>query len=129
MDIGKEHEDFCKVFKPKYGTIFNIDTVQFESLDDCFYDDAKMLNWAFGGWLAAKQQAVPDGFVVVESEMSWQRADELSMSEWGKVKGLFLSQNRDLTAIQVEEFGLRWARNKAHALMRDYKAMIQEAQK
>lgn len=62
MNIEKHHEDFCKVFKPKYGTIFNINTVQFEPLADRFYEDAKMLNWAFGGWL---QSANREGYKLV----------------------------------------------------------------
>lgn len=47
MDIQKHHEDFCKVFKPEFGTIFNIDSVQFEPLEDKYYQDAQRLNWAF----------------------------------------------------------------------------------
>lgn len=59
--IQKQHEDFCKVFKPEFGTIFNIDSVQFEPLEDKYYQDAQRLNWAFAGWLqAAKAQAVPE---------------------------------------------------------------------
>lgn len=61
MDIQKQHEDFCKVFKPEFGTIFNIDSVQFEPLEHKYYQDAQRLNWAFAGWLqAAKAQAVPE---------------------------------------------------------------------
>lgn len=74
-DIQKLHEDFCKVFKPEFGTIFNIDSVQFEPLEDKYYQDAQRLNWTFAGWLlGTKAQAVPEGFVLVSVEQ---------LNQWG----------------------------------------------
>lgn len=68
--------------------------------------------------------ACPDGFVVVPVEMSWQKADELAMVEWDKNKNLFCYEHRDLTAFQVNEYRLRWCKNKAYQIMENYKAMI-----
>lgn len=66
-----------------------------------------------------------DGFVLVPRDMHWHKADDLASSEWDKHKHLFSSQNRDLNAIQVEEFRLRWCKNKAQQIISDYKAMIE----
>lgn len=60
--INDQHEEFCKVFKPAYGTIFNMDTVQFEPLGDKYYTDAQRLNWAFAGWI---QSANRQGYKLV----------------------------------------------------------------
>ncbi|PJI34032.1 hypothetical protein [Acinetobacter pseudolwoffii] len=79
-------------------------------------------------WLEAwqaKAQAVPEGFVLVKREMQWHKADDLACLEWGRHVGLFCSENRDMSALQVEEFRLRWCKNKANKIMSDYKAMIE----
>lgn len=66
-------------------------------------------------------------YVLVPKEMHWAKADDLASAEWNKNKKLFLSENRDMTAIQVEEFRLRWCRNKAHQFMDQYKTLIATA--
>lgn len=84
---------------------------------------ALILSWS--AWKEANAQAVPEGFVLVPREMHWHKADDLAYLEWDKHKSLFCSENRDLTALQVEEFRLCWCRNKANKIMGDYKAMIE----
>lgn len=76
-------------------------------------------------WQAAAAQAVPEGFVLVEKELSWVKADHLACAEWEKNKALFCTENRDITALQIEEYRLRWCKNKAHKIMSEYKAMIE----
>lgn len=65
------------------------------------------------------------GFVLLPREMQWHKADDLACLEWGRHVGLFCSENRDMSALQVEEFRLRWCKNKANKTMSDYKAMIE----
>lgn len=83
------------------------------------------INWGWSAWLKAKAQAVPEGYVLVPREMQWHKADDLACLEWGRHVGLFCSENRDMSALQVEEFRLRWCKNKANKIMSDYKAMIE----
>ena len=80
-----------------------------------------ILTW--DAWKEAK--AVPEGFVLIPKEMNWINADILACAEWDKNKSLFCSENRDMTATQVEEFRLRWCKNKAHQIMSEYKVMIE----
>ena len=75
-------------------------------------------------WLAWKASAQRQGYKLVPVEMSWQKADELASKEWDKNKSMFCADNRDMSALQVEEFRLRWCKNKAHQIMSDYKSMI-----
>ena len=88
-------------------------------------DTALAFNLFKKGWQAAAAQAVPEGFVLVEKELSWVKADNLACAEWEKNKALFCTENRDITALQIEEYRLRWCKNKAHKIMSEYKAMIE----
>lgn len=76
---------------------------------------------SWGAWQASAQR---EGYKLVPLEMYWHKADDLASAEWERHKALFCSDNRDMTAFQVEEFRLRWCKNKAHQIMNDYKAMI-----
>ena len=75
----------------------------------------------FKAWQASASR---EGYKLVPVEMHWHKADDLASAEWDKHKDLFCSTNRDMTAMQVEEFRLRWCGNKAHQIMNNYKAMI-----
>ena len=75
-------------------------------------------------WRTWKVSANRQGYKLVPVEMYWHKADEMASKEWDKNKDLFCSVNRDMTAMQVEEFRLRWCKSKAHQIMNDYKAMI-----
>ena len=75
-------------------------------------------------WKVWQASAQREGYKLVPVEMHRHKADDLASVEWDKHKDLFLSDNRDFTALQVEEFRLRWCRNKAHQIMNDYKAMM-----
>ena len=75
-------------------------------------------------WQAWQASANRDGYKLVPVEMPWQKADELASKEWDKNKSMFCVDNRDMSALQVEEFRLRWCKNKAYQIMSDYKAMI-----
>ena len=74
---------------------------------------------------AAKAQAVPEGFVLVPKELSDEKADIQASLSWSCHLGLFKSQNRDMSATEIEEFRLKWCRNKARDLQEEYKAMIE----
>ncbi|MGO1062546.1 hypothetical protein [Acinetobacter lwoffii] len=83
------------------------------------------LLFSWSAWKEAKAQAVPEGFVLIPKEMNWINADILACAEWDKNKSLFCSENRDMTATQVEEVRLRWCKNKAHKIMSEYKILIE----
>lgn len=116
---------------------FNENTGDYEIKSQCLnnIDDVdrkvayETLNTGWVMWLRAKcdakAQAVPEGFVLVEKELSWVKADHLACAEWEKNKALFCTENRDITALQIEEYRLRWCKNKAHKIMSEYKAMIE----
>ena len=97
-------------------------------------DGVESINHQWTTWCACigmlhlevkEAQAVPEGYVLVPREMQWHKADDLACLEWGRHVGLFYSENRDMSALQVEEFRLRWCKNKANKIMSDYKAMIE----
>lgn len=116
---------------------FNENTGDYEIKSQCLnnIDDVdrkvayETLNTGWVMWLRAKcdakAQAVPEGFVLVEKELSWVKADHLACAEWEKNKALFCTENRDMTAFQINEYRLRWCKNKAHKIMSEYKAMIE----
>lgn len=115
---------------------FNENTGDYEIKIECVNntddEDRKIayetLNTGWVMWLRARRdqaQSVPEGFVLIPKEMNWINADILASAEWDKNKSLFCSENRDMTATQVEEFRLRWCKNKAYQIMSEYKAMIE----
>ena len=123
MDIQKEREAFEYEFKQTDYYIAHGDLSTLMLCDDQYaLDDLQV---SFEMWQAAKAQAVPEGYVLVPREMQWHKADDLACLEWGRHVGLFYSENRDMSALQVEEFRLRWCKNKANKIMSDYKAMIE----
>ena len=128
MDINKEREAFER-FKAKQIGI-DYETLK-KDLDDCEkrFPNNRYAGWNFKSdwelWQAATALAVPEGFVLVEKELSWVKADHLACAEWEKNKALFCTENRDITALQIEEYRLRWCKNKAHKIMSEYKAMIE----
>ena len=128
MEIQNEKEAFER-FKAKQIGI-DYETLK-KDLDDCEkrFPNNRYAGWNFKSdwelWQAATAQAVPEGFVLVEKELSWVKADHLACAEWEKNKALFCTENRDITALQIEEYRLRWCKNKAHKIMSEYKAMIE----
>lgn len=91
----------------------------------CKNGDGDYMAWDMQvAWEMWQASANRQGYKLVPVEMSHQKADELALIEWGKNKSLFLSENRDMTALQVEEFRLHWCRNIAYQIMDKYKAMI-----
>ena len=87
-------------------------------------DTALAFNLFKKGWLA-KAQAVPEGFILVPKELSDEKADIQASLAWGCHLGFFKSQNRDMSTTEIEEFRLKWCRNKARDLQEEYKAMIE----
>lgn len=92
--------------------------------------DSKYLKQSFVdkinfGWSVWQEQATLEGFVLVPKELSDEKADDQAMFAWNFNLDLFKSDNRDMTAIQIEEFRLKWCLNKARTLQQDYKAMIE----
>ena len=128
MEIQNEKEAFER-FKAKQIGI-DYETLK-KDLDDCEkrFPNNRYAGWNFKSdwelWQAATAQAVPEGFVLVEKELSWVKADHLACAEWEKNKVLFCYENRDIIALQIEEYRLRWCKNKAHKIMSEYKAMIE----
>lgn len=127
MDIEKLKAEFKKL---KY-VEEKLEYLNFDDHLGCYVEKnngvpvglAAWVNGAFYGFNQAK--AVPEGFVLVEKELSWVKADHLACAEWEKNKALFCTENRDITALQIEEYRLRWCKNKAHKIMSEYKAMIE----
>lgn len=127
MDLQKEREAFQKFCEENFDFERHEQTY-FDEQTQCYEndigEDTESINMAWMAW-QAKTQAVPEGFVLVKREMQWHKADDLACLEWGRHVGLFCSENRDMSALQVEEFRLRWCKNKANKIMSDYKAMIE----
>ena len=134
MDIQKEkiaHEkhllsqgvDFKYLPNIQYSELENV--YELIEWDEEYSEALNEINSSWCTWQAAKAQAVPEGYVLVPREMQWHKADDLACLEWGRHVGLFCSENRDMSALQVEEFRLRWCKNKANKIMSDYKAMIE----
>lgn len=67
---------------------------------------------------------VPEDFVLVPRELSDEKADAQALLAWGCHAGLFKSQNRDMSALQVEEFRLKWCKGKARELQEEYRFTI-----
>ena len=63
MDINKEREEFDVYFKGKYPELY-------KDVFDKDGDDRAIIGYSFAwsAWQAAKAQAVPEGFVLVERE-------------------------------------------------------------
>ncbi|MEN8368550.1 hypothetical protein [Acinetobacter bereziniae] len=119
MDIEKERKEFEKeAFKQSGGW------ATFHKAYGDVYEN-NQLNFGWKVWLAAKLHAVPEGFVLVPKELSDEKADDQAMFAWNFNLDLFKSDNRDMTAIQIEEFRLKWCHNKARTLQQDYKAIIE----
>ena len=120
MDISKEREAFESEFsKIKSDIAFWLHTWDEEMQG---YNHPVMC-WFWHMWQAAK--ATPEGFVLVPRELSDEKADDQAMFVWNFNLDLFKSDNRDMSAIQIEEFRLKWCLNKARTLQQDYKAMIE----
>lgn len=78
-----------------------------------------------GATLDAVQKLGSGDFILVPRELSDEKADAQAALAWGCHVGLFKSLNRDMPAIQIEDFRLKWCRNKARDLQEEYKAMIE----
>ncbi len=130
MDIKKLKAEFEKL---KY-IEEKLEYLNFDEHLGCYVEKSNGMPVGLAAWVngalygfkqAATAQAVPEGFVLVEKELSWVKADHLACAEWEKNKALFCTENRDITALQIEEYRLRWCKNKAHKIMSEYKAMIE----
>lgn len=116
MDIEKEKKAI-KNLKAFYMEDWNLTEEERDDLDNLVSRIVAVVK--------TEAQAVPEGFVLVEKELSWVKADHLACAEWEKNKALFCTENRDIIALQIEEYRLRWCKNKAHKIMSEYKAMIE----
>lgn len=86
----------------------------------------KLVSLAIDGLVEIEEgNAVPEGFVLVPKELSDEKADIQASLSWSCHLGLFKSQNRDMSATEIEEFKLKWCRNKARDLQEEHKAMIE----
>lgn len=114
---------------------FNVNTGDYEIKTECVAnadkEDQKVayesLNTGWAMWLRAKRTTkaqVPEGFVLVPKELSDEKADAQALLAWGCHAGLFKSQNRDMSALQVEEFRLKWCKRKARELQEEYRVAI-----
>ncbi len=133
MDIQRKAFESSNNVNPDWSFKFDEELQQYVATDFEMTSQVDEFNehWDTfrAGWEATKAQVVPEGFVLVPREMQWHKADDLACLEWGRHVGLFCSENRDMSALQVEEFRLRWCKNKANKIMSDYKAMIEAQEK
>lgn len=127
LKMKTERNAFEKYFKTVWKGINLIQTIgedfAFKLFDGKYVEGIVEEHWRT--WQASAQR---QGYKLVSIEMHWHKADDLASAEWDKSKVLFCSANRDMTAMQVEEFRLRWCKNKAHQIMNDYKTMIGAAE-
>lgn len=116
MDIQKEKKAI-KNLKAFYMEDWNLTEEERDDLDDLVSRIVAVVK--------TEAQAVPEGFVLMPKELSDEKADIQASLAWGCHLGLFKSQNRDMSTTEIEEFGLKWCRNKARDLQEEYKAMIE----
>lgn len=117
MNIKKEKE----MFEEWYEKHHNGRQI---SCDYVYEDNSYSIGYANAMWISWQASANREAYKLLPVEMSWQKADEIASKEWDKNKTMFRNENRDMSTLQVEEFRLRWCRNKAHQIMIDYKAMM-----
>lgn len=62
--VAEEQQKFCKIARPEYGTIFNLDSGEFEPITQCFEKDAVKFNNMFSGWLLRVRSEALSSLVV-----------------------------------------------------------------
>ena len=75
-------------------------------------------------WLAAKAQAVPEGFVVVPKELSDEKANKMAKDEFSKISSLFHMEHRSEPDNSVEQLKRIWIANKIRNLKLFHKLFI-----
>lgn len=83
MDIKKEREAFEAWYCRSHTGLKQSDLAKFRTLSGYSFSDSLKINISWETWLAAKQQAVPDGFVVVPIEPTWEMIDAGENSCYG----------------------------------------------
>ena len=76
---------------------------------------------AFAGWLAAKAQAVPEGFVLVKKELPEQIAEKMAIDRIDKPR----HENDPVWREIAEQSYKDQVKSKKWEFWRDYKAMIE----
>lgn len=129
MDIKKEREAFEKL--PEIKKRLDMKCVHFNGTwyatnphMGASFATAQYLNGAWYAWQAAKAQAVPEGFVLVPKLLSDELADELAGDAFNNIQSLLDYEHRGSTAIEREEFRLKWCRIKAKEYQHHYKTLI-----
>lgn len=133
MSIKEEVSDFLEQYQKVwfYETLAN--SYSFNPLLDHHYDKDGQVVWhkaqtaeAWAWWQSAKKHAIPEGFVLIPKEMSWQKADEIAMEHWNRYQYShevqYQGQNASSSSIELAR--LRWCKNKAHQIMKDYRDVI-----
>ena len=112
MDFQKEKEAFESVFTEAKGWDLTF-------IMGC-YQNIETLR-AFAGWLAAKAQAVPEGFVLVKKELPEQIAEKMAIDRIDKPR----HENDPVWREIAEQSYKDQVKSKKWEFWRDYKAMIE----
>ena len=114
MDIQKEREAF-----EKHASKFFTTNEAFEDDGENYvYDEVKFM---WDCWLAAKAQAVPEGFVVVAKELPEKIAEKMAIDRIDKPA----HENDPVWSEIAEESYKNQVKLKKWGFWRDYKAMIE----
>ena len=120
IDIAKER----KAFEHWWESFHNGRQISCDYVEE---DNSYSNGYATAQWVAWQERAKAalEGFVLVPRELSDEKADAQALLAWGCYAGLFKSHNWDMSALQVEEFRLRWCKSKARALQEEYRVIIE----
>ena len=114
MDIQKEREAF-----EKHASKFFITNEAFEDDGENYvYDEVKFM---WDCWLAAKAQAVPEGFVAVAKELPEKIAEKMAIDRIDKP----IHENDPVWSEIAEESYKNQVKLKKWEFWRNYKAMIE----
>ena len=81
--------------------------------------------FAWEAWIFVKNQAIPDGFVLVPRELSADEARKHAEAMFNKVERMARNEQRDLSESEFELFKNRWIDARTLTIQFDWKAMIE----
>lgn len=128
MNVLKELKAFQEWWSENYDPD-DFEEIQYSEILNEFesnYYTTDEINKAWHAWLKVKSEVIPEGFVLMPKEMSWQKADEIAMDHWNRYQysNEVQYQGQIASSSSIELARLRWCKNKAHQIMKDYRVMI-----
>ncbi len=120
MDLNKERALFESWLMSKFSIEADSDFIYLNG--DEYAHVPTQARWET--WVEAKSQ-VPEGFVLVEKELSNMRATDLAHKEFSKISSLFYQENRYEPDSSKERLKRIWIANKIRYLKVFHKTFIE----